>query len=77
MSPIYLHREAKFAIFYIHALHEWAWLRAHMYVTTITRFAKKASLLTLYGFTMHIATLKPDKAMSMDLALLCEDTEQV
>ena len=41
-----------FAIFFTHALREWAWPRAHMNVTTFTRSAQncyRGCLLVLWG----------------------------
>ena len=49
-----------FAMVYPHMLREWAWLRAHINVMTITQFVQKCNvggLLALYGSTMHVATL--------------------
>ena len=49
-----------FAMFSAHALHEWTWPRAHMYETTFTQFQQNCNigcLVTLYGSTVHVATL--------------------
>ena len=58
--PMFVQGSHAFAMFYTHALREWAWSRVHTNVTTFTRFAQNCnvgSLLALCGSAMHVATL--------------------
>ena len=60
-------------MFYAHALLEWAWLRAHMNVTTITLFVQNYTVeVCLYymASTMHVAILWP-YSQALFTALQC------
>ena len=60
-------------MFYAHALRDWAWLRAHMNVRTITRFVQNYTVgvsLHCVASTMHVAILWP-YSQALFTALQC------
>ena len=61
VSHTFVQGSYAFAIFSARALRNWAWLRTHMDVTTLTRFVKNyniGSLLALCGSTIHVPYLQ-------------------
>ena len=60
-------------MFYAHTLREGAWLRAHINVTTITRFVQNYTVgvcLHCVASTMHVAILGP-YSQALSTALQC------